>query len=688
MTLTPEQKQKLLGAGFSASKISAYEQSQGPSVVEPSGFSAAVKDIPNDIKGAFQGSVQATTKGIQNAQEVRGRVESGQTSPLAGTLQTIGGGLKAGAEVVGQGFLGLLKSFVSPKTEQQVAGVVEKGAEKLSATEPVQKLALWYASLSDEQKRNVDASVGVGEGVATIFGLGPAAKATRSGLAPVAEKALMAGEKALPIAGTVVKGTVRLPAVGVSEIQGALTGTSGETIRQAFGAARRGGKELDEFTAALRGKTTPEQLVSQLREGTDKINAEKSAKFGQMLKEIGNQPVDTTSILQEVQTDLNKIGVRTNENGSLDFSQSKFRTVPQAANKLQSMYDEVRRLGNTQTVQGIDTSRQALGALLLSGDDASAKTANLAITNAINRVRNAGKTVDGYGEALAQFGDDAEFLSEISRALSSGDQATIDTAYRKLATTLKTNNEQRRNLLMELDEATDGYILSSVAGQQLSEQLPRGLFRQVAAGIAGASVLTGGISAGIIPALFFASPRVTGEVLRALGIAQGKVDALVGAFSKVKQTLNSEVKTPPSPKGFIKNPLVGESPSIPKELEGLAAEARKYKSAEEFDSAVKSKINTVVRLAGNEIEDIRIIGSTAAGKAKPNDTDILVSLKKKRSATTSENIHDRVEFNKVIEAELKDLFPNRVHVTVADYNATRGAKMSLTDFYNKVVEKK
>lgn len=537
MALTPEQRQKLIDAGYSASKINAYESAKGISTPKPqSGFVAAVKDIPSDIGEAFSRSKEAVQQGINTANDVRARVQNLETTPAAGTFQTIGGGLKAGARVVGEGFLGLLKTFTSPGTEKTVAGKVQEGAQKVAQTDIVQNLALKYASLSDEEKRNVDAAFGVLEAAGTVAGAGPAFKTARAGLSPVADAAGAAARTAAPIAAKAAS----IPVTGIAEVQGALTGTSGETVRQAFNAARRGGKELDEFTKSLRGNTTPEQLVNRLREGTDKINAEKSARFGEMLNTIGDQSVDTSSIVSGVAEDLKKIGVKIADDGSLDFSESKFRTVPQAANKLQAMFDEVKRLGDQQTVRGIDTSRQALGALLLTGDDASARTANLAITNAINRVRSAGKSVDGYGEALVQFGDDSEFLNEITRALSSGDKATIDTAYRKLATTLKTNNEQRRNLLMELDDATGGYILSSVAGQQLSEELPRGIFRQIAAGMAGVSVATGGISAGLLPALVFASPRVTGEVLRALGIAAGKVDTLLGAFSKVR----SEIKIP------------------------------------------------------------------------------------------------------------------------------------------------
>lgn len=534
MALNPEQKQKLIDAGFSAQKIKSYENAKGLSSPAPqSGFRAAVKDIPSDLGEMVSRSKEAINQGIQTATDIQGRVENMETTPMAGTYQTVGAGLKAGARVVGEGFMGVLKSFVSPQTEQAIAGKVQKGAEKVAQTDIVQSLAQKYASLSPEQKRNVDAAFGVLEAGATVVGAGPALGSAKAGLAPVADVAGGVARAAGPIAAKAGS----IPVKGVSEVQGALTGTSGETVRQAFNAARRGGKELDEFTDALRGKTTPEELVTRLRDASDTVNAEKSAKFSEMLKSIGNEVVETKNIKTEVADDLKKLGVTVDKNGILDFSNSKFRTVPQASNKLQAMYDEVSRLGEQQTIQGIDTSRQALASLLLTGDDASARTANLAITNAINRVRGAGKTVDGYGEALAQFGDDSQFLNELTRALSSGDQATIDTAYRKLATTLKTNNEQRRNLLMELDEATGGYILSSVAGQQLSEELPRGLFRQIAAGIAGASVITGGVSAGLLPALVFASPRVTGEVLRALGIATGKVDSLLNAFSKVRGEL-------------------------------------------------------------------------------------------------------------------------------------------------------
>jgi hypothetical protein len=508
--LPPDQKQKLIDAGYSASKIAAYERAKGLSTPTPH-----KPGIIDNIKQAASASFQKQQQGFQMAANPQdaGDVAAGATKAVAGS-----------AGLVFSPLIGFAKPLLD-----KVAPTFNKAVDKLSNTKAFQEYGEGSVGTErDKATRTLDAVVDATEVLGSITGPKPALTVAAQGVNKVA-----------PTVGKAVSKSTELPAKGVSEIQGALTGTSGETIRQAFNAARRGGKELDEYTAALRNKTTPEELVNRLREGTDKISAEKSARYSEAMKLIGDKPVATGNIAAEVADDLAKLGVKV-DGTNLDFSQSKFRTVPQAQNKLQAMWTEISRLGDQQTIQGIDTSRQALKALELAGDDASARTANLAINGAVARVRSAGKTVDGYSEMLAQFGDDAEFLNEITRALSSGDKATIDTAYRKLATTLKTNNEQRRNLLMELDEATGGYILSAVAGQQLSEELPRGLFRQIAAGAAGVSVATGGLSAGILPALVFASPRVTGEVLRALGIATGKIDALLGAFSKVRKDLKVE----------------------------------------------------------------------------------------------------------------------------------------------------
>jgi hypothetical protein len=106
-----------------------------------SGFMAAVRDIPSDIRETFTGATEAVTRGIDSASNVRSQVESGEVSPIAGTLKTIGSGLRTGADVIGQGLVGTGKLFTSPATEQAVSSAVQSGVERVVESSPVQTLS-------------------------------------------------------------------------------------------------------------------------------------------------------------------------------------------------------------------------------------------------------------------------------------------------------------------------------------------------------------------------------------------------------------------------------------------------------------------------------------------------------------------------------------------------------------------
>ena len=341
---------------------------------------------------------------------------------------------------------------------------------------------------------------------------------------------------AAPVAAAIGRTTARLTGKFGSEISGALTGTSAETVEQAFRAAKEGGEELDNFTAALRGKTTPEKLAQQLRDNTQVINTQRQTLFRETLAELGEETVNTNVAKVVFADQLADAGITVNNN-VLDFSGSKLKLVPSAQSKIQTAYDEIVALDDIVTLEQIDTTRQALKALQLTGDEPAANLANKLHDDAVRGTRKAGEQVDGYGQMLDEFAETSEFLDELQRGLSSGDQKTIDQTYRRMATALKTNNEQRMALIRELDEVTDGSILSSISGQQLSETMPRGIFRQIAAGIAGGAVLTGGLSQGMIPALVFASPRVTGEVVKALGLTARQTTLLVNAIVDARNVL-------------------------------------------------------------------------------------------------------------------------------------------------------
>lgn len=347
----------------------------------------------------------------------------------------------------------------------------------------------------------------------------------------------------IPGAAPLIGRARKLATKGVAEAQGALTGTSGETLELAFEAVRKGGADAQSFTQALRKQLTPEDLARNARESAGQIASRQQTAFREGLSAIADEAVDTSLVAKNFEDGLKQANILVKD-GALDFSKSRLRTVPQAQAKLQSAYDEILRFGRSTPLEELDTTRQALKALRLAGDDSSANLANKFIDDGVRTVREAGEKIPGYKKILDDFGSEAEFLDELQRSLQSGNKKTIDQTYRTLAKSLKTNNERRLNLVQQLDDATGGTLLSQIAGQQLSEELPRGIFRQIAAGATGIGVLTGASLGSFIPLFIAGSPRITGEVIRILGLGARRADLLKKSIQVARQTLSKTYGIP------------------------------------------------------------------------------------------------------------------------------------------------
>lgn len=471
-------------------------------------FGQQAMDVGSKVTGILGGSKVAETFGAEIAKlgatpEERSIISAEQP----GIKETAGSALALGSVFapVGRIASGVMKGAkalgLGAKTAQTVGNVVAGGTVGAAA----------------------DTGLSMSEGGPARLGLG----FTLGAGIPAAS----------PLIGALSKASAKLAGKGAAEIQGALTGTSAETIEQAFNAARTGGDDLAQYTNALRGKTTPEKLVNTVRENIGTISSQRQALFKETLSELGDNVVNTAPAKSTFISKLQEAGVQVLDNGLLDFSKSKLKLVPSAQTKIQTAWQEIANLPAQSDLASIDNTRQAIKALSLAGDDPSANLANKLLDDAVRGVRATGEQIEGYGTMLDNFGETSEFLNELEKGLSSGEKATIDQAYRRLATALKTNNEQRMALIRELDQATDGAILSTIAGQQLSEALPRGLFRQIAAGIAGAGIVSGGISTSMIPALVFASPRVTGEFVRALGLTTKQAELIIGAIGDARSIL-------------------------------------------------------------------------------------------------------------------------------------------------------
>lgn len=319
---------------------------------------------------------------------------------------------------------------------------------------------------------------------------------------------------------------------------GILSGTSEETITAASQAVSKGGQSKIAFNEALSGNVTPEQIANTLRNAVDTVESTRGAAYTNQLREIAENVVDTSDVTTSFTNKLNKFGIKIVD-GVLDFTESKLRTSPSAQTKLVQTFDEVLNLSRkgTTNIADIDTTRQALGVLELTGDDASARAANSLIGEAKNSVKEVGLQVEGYGKLLEDFSESSDFLGQLRKDLMTGDNQTVDQTFRRMVTSLKTNNEQRMALIKELDNVTGSSITSQIAGQQLSEIMPRGIISRILAPALGGAALTGGASLGFIPLLALSSPKVIGQSIRALDLADNVTKVIIDAIVGGQQTL-------------------------------------------------------------------------------------------------------------------------------------------------------
>ena len=566
----------------------------------------------------------------------------------------------------------------------RVAGMIGKGLGKVGITTGAKFLS------------NVGAGAVAGEAF-DVAGNLQEGKTGVEALKPGFGTAVGAG---LPLVPPILKGARVLAreSVGIS------TGAGGGAITELFKASAKGGEAKKAAVAALRGNTTPEQIVQEARGALGQIKNSRATEYVRSLNTLkeSTKSYDISPIVDSVKTNLQKFGVTISQDGALDFSRSPIRFNTEAQKDITTIIETMADFGSRKgdrTVVGIDSLKRAFDDLYTPSGQARAF-----VQSVKDSARKILSEVPGYDAMSLNYETKSKLINEVQKALSLGDKASIDTSFKKLTTILRTNNEERKILAEELNAISGGTLIPTIAGQQMSEILPRGIARQIEGFGALGSILAG-FGAPLLKMALFASPRVVGEFVNAIGIgaqAGNKLLDILGvkgvklispgdrilkaiqgkpAIASNTQTVKSATKVNTT-KSIAVNPT-----TIPPELQSLAREAQKYSSAEEFvktfevDSLVREAKNLNISLES----DAFLVGSTARqlqGTLRkdriPHDFDILVRgiTEEQASELSGRLLGEKIH---VIAGEprigLKPIPLGKIQ------NLT---KSQLTDFYNKV----
>ncbi len=347
---------------------------------------------------------------------------------------------------------------------------------------------------------------------------------------------LGAGISSIPYVG---RGLSRLG----SEALGASTGTGVGVINQYTKAISQGGEIAQEAKNALRGNLNPQDIVDEAKTAFGQVLKNRSDDYTTSLSSLKTKTniIDHTPIIDKFNKQLEDFGVFFNVDGTPNFSRAPgLGRYEKDLTALSKTLAEWGTRAGDNTIAGIDKLKQVIDDFRIGSADS--RKFDTFVTSLRGEAKNVIKkdlikskdikTLATYEKMLKDFETSTKEIKEIQKSLSLGDKASVDTAFRKLSTVLRTNNEIRKQAVDALNDITGGRLIPKIAGQQLSELLPRGLSRVVTTGGTGIGLATGAGILSMLKVALFTSPRFIGELLNILGFVGQKAELIKQALIK------------------------------------------------------------------------------------------------------------------------------------------------------------
>ena len=293
-------------------------------------------------------------------------------------------------------------------------------------------------------------------------------------------------------------------------------------------------KGSPEFTAAMRGQVTPEDVVNKAQDAYQQIVDQRRQTYLNNFKNLDEykKSADISSLDSLVKKQLDNFGVKANPDGTLDFSRSAIANSGPARGDIQGVYDTLQEWGKQpgdRTVQGLDTLKKQLGDFYSQSSQARAFVQS--IVSHVKGILNT--NFPKYEEMTQDYANASQSLKEIQQATSLGGKANYDTAFTKLTRALKSDNGFRLDMLRRIHDQTGVNLEDYIAGTNLSRFTPKGVGSLVDAGAAYA-LIRGIFTPQEIPVLLSTSPRIVGEFVRALGITSRAAGKVIDAVNTLR----------------------------------------------------------------------------------------------------------------------------------------------------------
>lgn len=348
--------------------------------------------------------------------------------------------------------------------------------------------------------------------------------------APVLKKAASMTDP-INLAGKAIGKTYDLTGGLVKSGLGMKTGVGTEAIEQAVQSGRQGNTT---FLENMRGDVPMTNVLDDAQANLAQMNLNKQKDYRSGMVDIKND--------KSVLDFSNVVDTLKNVENSIDFKQSGIPKDAKAVEVLKNIRAKVDKWKNLDpaeyhTPEGLDYLKQSLWEDFgkLGKDEKLAYSAGKQIYDSVKN--EIGKQAPTYAKVMKEYSDASDLTKEIERALSLGQNASADTAMRKLQSLMRnnvnTNYGQRLNLAQQLESAGGRDLMPALAGQALSSKLPRGL--QSATNIPSALLAYGAGGPALATLdLLASSPKLAGE-------ASYKYGQLANALTQGQQAASKAI---------------------------------------------------------------------------------------------------------------------------------------------------
>lgn len=376
-----------------------------------------------------------------------------------------------------------------------------------------------YGSVDKFKLAFAEDPVGILSDVSSVFGAGAA-------LAPakIAPKLQAVANVIDPVnaAGWALSKTGGALGTATTGILGTTTGAGQQPIREAYAAGREGGQRAAQFSGQMRGTRSLTEPLDIAKRNLDAIRQQRSDQYRSGMIDITNDK----SVL---------------EFGDIDkaiesaYSSVTFKDKPTnnlAVNKLaeaKAYIDDWKALDPAEyhTPEGMDALKRQVNSILEDIPYANAQ-ARRAVGGVHDAVKKTITTqAPTYANVMSDYSNMSDLISEVEKSLSLNPNASVDTTMRKLQSIMRnnanTNYGQRLGVAQQMQQMGGESFMPALAGQSLSQAMPRG----IQGGVAGITSL-GGYTLGGLPGAVAAgvmqSPRAMGELAYGTGAMVRKAD--------------------------------------------------------------------------------------------------------------------------------------------------------------------